>query len=160
MTRDDRALCTRRASTTPMNALRKSLATENWIDLPGRIFLLTVRVEGVKENTSAHPDLPRASSPINDNYCVKVLQTGLLVNPVLTPPGLLQKKDISPGMSGCYQKVKLKYVKHVSCVDQLSFVKPLTNVQHAISNLPVGARLQTFRKLGKTWVPVRKFYKC
>ena len=32
-----------------------------------RVVLLTI-----------HPDQPRASSPINDNYCVKVLQTGLL----------------------------------------------------------------------------------
>ena len=67
-----------------------------------------------------HHDQPRASSPVNDNYCVKILQTGKLarskqptpeetmnifspktlvnsvvVNPVLTAPRLLQKKGIS-----------------------------------------------------------------
>ena len=105
---------------------------------------------------TSHPDQPRASSPINDNYCVKVLQAGLLagskqptpektvnsllpktlvnsvvVNPVLTAPGLSQRK-ICPGMSGCYQKCKLKYLEDVFCVDQLSFVKPETNVQLAV----------------------------
>ena len=33
-------------------------------------------------------------------------------------------------------------MKDVFCVDQLSFVKPVTNVQHAASNLPVRARVQ------------------
>ena len=103
-----------------------------------------------------YPNQPRASSPINDNYCIKVIQTGLLawsklpksgktmnsyfqkilvnsfvVNPVLTAPGPSQKKDVSSGMSGCYQGSKLKYVKDVLCVDQL----------FAVSILPVGARL-------------------
>ena len=45
-------------------------------------------------------------------------------------------------MSGCYQESKLKHVKSVSCVDQLCFVKSVTNVPPAASNLPVGARLQ------------------
>ena len=122
----------------------------------------------------SHPEQPKASNPINDHYCVNVLQTGLLawskqptpgetlnslfqktlvnsvvVNPVLTAPRLSQKKDISPSMSGCYQKYKLKYVKDVFCVDQFSFVKPVTNVQIAASNLPVGARLQNY---WQTWL--------
>ena len=143
MTRDVQALCTRRVGTTHMSTLRKSLTTENRIDLPGRTFLHMVSVEGVKENTSTHPE---NTCPTNDNYRVKVLQTGLLagskqqtprktmntrlsktlvnssvVNPILTAPGLSQ--DINPGVSGCYQNVKLKYVKHISCVDQLSFVE-------------------------------------
>ena len=121
-----------------------------------------------------HPNQPRASSLINDNYCVDKLQEGLLtgsqqqtpkktmntqlqetpvncfvVNPVLTAPRLWQKKDISPGVSGCYQEYKLKYVKDVFCVDQLSFVKPVTNVPTVASNLPVGARLQNF---WQTWL--------
>ena len=70
----------------------------------------------------------QTSSPINDNYRAKVLQVRLLarskpttsertvnsvlpktfvnsvvVNPVLAAPGFSQKKDISPGVSGCYQ---------------------------------------------------------
>ena len=83
----------------------------------------------------------------------KTLVNSLVVNPVLTAPGLSQKKDISPGVSGCYEESKLKYVKDVFCVDQLkymkdvfcvnqlSYVKPVTNSQHAVSKLPVGARL-------------------
>ena len=31
-----------------------------------------------KENINIHPDQPRASSPINDNYCVNDLQAGLV----------------------------------------------------------------------------------
>ena len=165
MTRDVLDLCIGRVSTSPMNVLKRSLIAGDRIDWPGRTYLHMVRVEGVKENLSIHPDQPRASSPINDNYCLKVLQTELLAgnkqptpgrtmnilspNPVLTAPTLSQKKDLSPGVSGCYQNCKLKYVKDVFCVDQLSFVKPL-NVQHAASNLPVGASFKTFGKLG--WI--------
>ena len=43
----------------------------------------------------------------------------------------------------------LKYVKGVSSVTQLSCVKPVTNVKLAVSNLPVGARLQNF---WQTWL--------
>ena len=81
-----------------------------------------------------------------NSHLPKTLVNSFVVNPALTAPGLSQKKDISPGVSGCYQESKLKYVKDVFCVDQLSFVKPVTNVQHAVSNLPVGARLQNFWK--------------
>ena len=72
-----------------------------------------------------------------------------VVNPVLTAPGLSQKNDISPGVSGCYQESKLKYVKNIFCVDQLSFVKPVTNVPTVASNLPLAARLQNF---WQTWL--------
>ena len=37
-------------------------------------------------------------------------------------------------------------MKNVSCIDQLSFVKHVTNVPTVASNLPVGARLQNFWK--------------
>ena len=79
----------------------------------------------------------------------KTLVNSVVINPVLTAPGLSQKKDISPDVLGCYQKLKLKYVKDVFCVDQLSLVKPITNVQHGASNLLVGARLQNF---WQTWL--------
>ena len=36
-------------------------------------------------------------------------------------------------------------MKDVFCVDELSFVKPVTNAQHAASNLPLGARLQNYK---------------
>ena len=39
---------------------------------------------------------------------------------------------------------KLKSVKSVSCVTQLSCVQPVTNVKNVVSNLPVGARLQNY----------------
>ena len=108
----------------------KGWITGSRTDQHGRTSLHMVRVEGVKQNTSTHPNQPRASSPINDNYCVKVLQTGLLagskqptpdrtlniispetvvnsvaVNHVSTAPGLLQKKDVSPSVSELQIKI-------------------------------------------------------
>ena len=75
-----------------------------------------------------HPDLPRASSRINDSYCITKLQTRLLagstlhtqtkdtlnvkfpVVPVVTTvPGQSQKKDLSPGPVNChYKKMQIK----------------------------------------------------
>ena len=118
---------------------------------------------------TTHLDQQRASSRINDNYCVTKLQTRLLVGSplpsqtidnlnvkfhvvsnVYSAPGHSQKKELSPGSAGCYCKsYKLKSVKSVSCVTQLSCVQPVTNVQNAVPNLPVGARLQNF---GQTWL--------
>ena len=40
-------------------------------------------------------------------------------------------------------------MKSVSCVNQLSCVKPVTNVKNAAPNLPVGARLQNY---WQTWM--------
>ena len=75
---------------------------------------------------------PRASSPTNDSYFVDKLQEGLLAGSQIstqgqtmntrvnfhvvtvahTAPGHSQRKEISPGSAGCYQKeYKLKYVK-------------------------------------------------
>ena len=81
-------------------------------------------------------------------------QLNTLVNfPVVkvahTATGPSQRKDVSPGVADCYHKeYKLKYVKSVFCVIQLSCVKPVTNVPNVASNLPVGARLQNF---WQTW---------
>ena len=110
-----------------------------------------------------HRDQPRASSPIN--YCIEMLQAGLLdgsqtstrqtldtyqglnvnfhvVQAAHSAPRHSRKRDLSPGSAGCYYRTdKLKYVKSVSCVTQLSCVKPVTNVRNAALNLPVGARL-------------------
>ena len=59
--------------------------------------------------------------------------------------GLSQKNDVNPiVINCCNHQRELKYVKDVSCVDQLSFVKHLTNVPTVTSSLPVGARLQNF----------------
>ena len=82
----------------------------------------------------------------------KTLVNFFVVNLVITASRLSQKKDISPGVSGCYQESKLKYVKDVFCIDQLSFVKPVTSVQYAVFT----CRGQTFGKPGWIWVPVRK----
>ena len=62
-------------------------------------------------------------------------------NPVLFAKGHSQKKDKSPVIINCH-KTKLKYVKDVSCVDQLSFIRPVTNVPAVARNLLVGERLQ------------------
>ena len=79
-----------------------------------------------------HLDQPRASSPINDNYCINKLQRGLLagcqtyqslnvnfhvVQAAHSASGHSQKRELSPGSAGCYYRDhKLKYVKSVSCV--------------------------------------------
>ena len=78
------------------------------------------------------------------------LSTNLnVVNLVPIAKGLSQKKDLSPiVVANCFNQRELKYVKDVFCVDQLSFVKHVTNVQPVASNLPIGARLQN---CWKTW---------
>ena len=53
--------------------------------------------------------------------------------------GLPQKKGVNPD-----HQSSIKSVKGVSCVDQLSSVQNVTNVPHAVPNLPVGTRLQKF----------------
>ena len=171
MIKVSRGRSTRKVPTTPMNVQRASWITENRTGRLGKIFHV-VTTRGVKGSTSTHPDLPRASSLVNDNYCITVLpgrllagsssvskQTMNFVNlsvnchvakPVHTAPGLSQKKELIPGLAGCYLKEnKLKYVKSASCVTQLSCVKPVTNVKNVASNLPVGARLQNF---WQTWL--------
>ena len=69
---------------------------------------------------------------------------------VHSAPRHSQKRELSPGSAGChYKNCKLKSVKSVSCVTQLSCVQPVTTVKNAAPNLPVGARLQKF---WKTWL--------
>ena len=114
---------------------------------------------------------PRASSPINDNYCVHRSPGGLLagsqtstqelfsdshvnfhvVIPVPTALEHSEKRELSRRSPVCHVPTdcKLKYVKGVSCFTQLSCVKPVTNVKNVVSNLPVGARLQNF---WQTWL--------
>ena len=109
-----------------------------------------------------HPD--RASSHINDSYCLDQVHTRLLarsppfsqnqktlnvkphvVSRVPSAPGHSQKKELSPGRPECYPKnCLLKSVKSVSCVTQLSCVQLVESVKNAALNLPVGARLQNF----------------
>ena len=65
-------------------------------------------------------------------------------------PGQSQKKDLSPGPVNCHCKeYKLKSVKSISCVTQLSCVNPVTNVPNTAPNLAVGTRLQNF---WQTWL--------
>ena len=159
-----------RVGTTLMKGLTKGRTGNlhtSWIDQHGKI-LAGDTIRKPEENLQTIPhDQPRASSPINDNYFIDKLQGGLLagsqlstsrqtmniglithvdfpvVEVVHTVPGHSQRKEISRGATVCYQKdYKVKYVKGVSCVTQLSCVKPVTNVKNATSNLPVGARLQ------------------
>ena len=79
----------------------------------------------------SHPDLPRASSRINDSYCITKPHTRLLarsntlaqtidtlnvklpvVHHVTTAPGQSQKKDLSPGPVNChYKKIQIKICK-------------------------------------------------
>ena len=70
---------------------------------------------------------------------------------VPSAPGHSQKRELSPGWAECQSKVchKLKYVKPVSCVTQLSCVQPVKTAQNVVNDQPVGARLQIF---WKTWL--------
>ena len=155
----------RKVASSRTKGQRSVRTTGNPTDLPGR----TVRRVKAKPRTTPH-DQPRASSPINDNYFVNSLQDGLLagsktlsqenilstvkchvVKVVHSAPGHSQKRELSPGSAAGYlqRNHKLKYVKSASCVTQLSCVQPVTNVQNAAQNLPVGARLQNF---WQTWL--------
>ena len=161
----------KKVTTTLMNVQRATRITENRTGPLGRTsHMATTR--GVKGNTNTPPDLQRASSLINDNHCITMLLGRLLAGspsvprqtmnfvklnvnchvakPVHTVLGLSQKKELSPGLADCYlTENKLKSVKSASCVTQLSCVKPVTNVKHVDSNLPVGARLQNY---WQTWL--------
>ena len=52
--------------------------TQGRINQHGRILAKNSSREARVDLLTIHPDQPRAGSPINDNYCVKVLRTGLL----------------------------------------------------------------------------------
>ena len=103
----------------------------------GKILEKVVTGNPGERPSTTLPDLPRASSLINDNYYVTQFQTGLLagstskrktidtcfvnlnvVTRVPTVPGHSQRKDLSPGPVECYSQRdhSLKYVKGVSCV--------------------------------------------
>ena len=160
-----------RVGTTHMNARKGNLVTETLdrTSLHGKLLGRDSTGKGRVVLPHSHPDLPRASSRINDSYCVTKLHTRLLarsntlaqtldtlnvklpvVHHVTTAPGQSQKKDLSPGPVNCqYKECKLKSVKSVSCVTQLSYVNPVTNVPNVAPNLAVGARLQNF---WKTWL--------
>ena len=150
-----------------MNVKKASRTLESRTGRLGRRTYQGV-TRGVKANTSTHRDLPRVNSLINDNQCITLLQERLLTGSpsrsrqtidllnvncpvhthVHTAPGLSQNKELSPGSAGCYLiKKKLKYVKGASCVTQSSCVNPVTNIQSVVTNLHVGARLQTFWKI-------------
>ena len=125
-----------------------------------------------KASLSIPHDQPRASSHINDNYCVTKLRARLLagstlretltiqslkthvnlnvVNHVPSATGHPQRTGISPGLSVVMSKdCTLKFVKGASSVIQLPCVQPVTNVPLAVQNLPVGSRLQNF---WQTWL--------
>ena len=161
---------TRRADITPMRGRIGSLTLRNRTDRPGKMFLLTASIDEGRENTSIPHDQPRASSRINDNYCVTNLQARLLagsthkktltfqdtvvnlnvVNHALSATGHPQRKGISPGLAVVRNRDHtFKFVKGASCVTQLSCVQPVVNVLLVAKTLPVGSRLQNF---WQTWL--------
>ena len=126
----------------------------------------------VKPQTSAR-SRPEVLKSINDNHCfanvvglvnsvnVSDKMEGLNPPPPVTnksetvfphvnsfvasvpfASGSPQKKGINPAY--CQSIREINHVKDVSCVDHLSFVNIVTNVQTVVTNLPVGARLQQF----------------
>ena len=55
-----------------------------------------------------------------------------VVKVVHSVPRHSQKRELSPGSVACYERNhRLKYVKSVCCVTQLSYVQPVTNVKNA-----------------------------
>ena len=126
----------------------------------------------VKPQTSAR-SRPEVLKSINDNHCfanvvglvnsvnVSDKMEGLNPPPPVTnksetvfphvnsfvasvpfASGSPQKKGVNPVY--CQSIREINNVKDVSCVDHLSFVNIVTNVQTVVTNLPVGARLQHF----------------
>ena len=49
---------------------------------------------------------------------------------VQSASGLSQRKGVSPGTADYQRNYKLKHVKGISCVTELSCVKPVTNVKN------------------------------
>ena len=94
-------------------------------------------------------NLPRGSSHINDNYCFLQENRPVYchVANVLSVIGQPQKKGISPKPSVTY-KNRINHVNVVSCVDQLSFAPPVTNVHNVVPIPHVGARLS---QCWRTW---------
>ena len=142
--------CTRRADITPMKGKIGSLTLRNKTDRHGKTYPLTASTDEGKENISIPHDQPRASSRINDNYCVTSLWARLLagstpketltvqslktnvnlnvVNHVHSATGHPQRKGISPGLSAVISKdCTLKHVKGASVI-QLPCVQSVTNV--------------------------------
>ena len=149
----------------------RNLTPRNRTDLLGKISPHIASTDAEKASLSIPRDQPRASSRINDNYCVTSLRARLLagstlketltvqslkthvklnvVNHVHSTTGHPQRKGISPGLSVVMSKdCPLKHVKGASSVIQLPCVQPVTNVP-LVKNLPVGARLQNF---WQTWL--------
>ena len=150
----------------------ENLTPRNRTDRPGRTSPHTANTDEGRENTSIPHVQPRASSRINDNYCVTKLRARLLagstpretltvqslethvnlnvVNHVHSATGHPQRKGISPGLSAVISKdCTLKHVKGASSVIQLPCVQPVINVPLVVKDLPVGARLQNF---WQTWL--------
>ena len=149
----------------------RNLTPRNRTDLLGKISPHIASTDMGKASLSIPRDQPRASSHINDNYCVTSLRARLagntpkdtltvqslkthvnlnVVNHVHSATGHSQRKGISPGLSVVMSKdCTLKLVKGASSVIQLPCVQPVTNVPLVVQNLPVGARLQNF---WQTWL--------
>ena len=128
-----------------MSAQASGQIIGNLNDQPGRILgtMDRTRKPKAKPHTTGS-QIPSQEQTMNTvkYHVVKVVHSA---------PGHSQKREINPGSAACYSQRnnKLKYVKGVSCVTQLSCVKPVTNVKNAASNLPVGARLQNY---WQTWL--------
>ena len=69
----------RKVASIPMNAQTNGRITGSQTDQHGKILRIVdcQRKPKAKPRTTLH-DQPKGSSPMNDNYCVKVLRTGLL----------------------------------------------------------------------------------
>ena len=94
----------KRADTIPMKDRTENLSPRNRTDRPGRMFPHTASIDEGRANTSIPHDQPRASSRINDNYCVTKPQARLLAGS--TPKETLTVQSLK-------RHVKLNVVNHV-----------------------------------------------
>ena len=79
MTKVAQGRSTKKRRYHPYERERQGRIIENRKGLPGRTFLMAI-IERAKESNSFHHDQPRASSHMNDNYCVTKLQARLTDN--------------------------------------------------------------------------------
>ena len=144
-----------RGSTTLVNVLTRKLI-KGWINQLERRSAIRGRIGVARGDLPfTHPNQRRASSPINDNHCMDKLERGLLAGSQCSTKQTIHLCKLSccntcsycTGAAVCHflqREYKLKHVKSVSCVTQLSCVKFVKNVKNAAQNLPVGARLQNY----------------
>ena len=161
-----------RVGTTPVRGRIRGETAElklNWTGRPGRTSVGdSSRKERVVLQTTSR-DQPRASSHINDNYCVTKLQTRLLAGSSPQTIDICTNLNVKLHVVTCsyctrafpkeriksrvsrllLQRLQLKVCEKCFLCHSIVLCSPVTNVRNVASNLPVGARLLNF---WQTWL--------